>query len=103
MTLLLILAAIPGVLAVMLRLSGSLTKAVKFSLERFVARQIVQQRAGRGDITGMEEANRLRAEAARKQMRHVGMSALWGALLLLPLLIPPAVVLYPFYSIFWFI
>jgi hypothetical protein len=103
MTVLLILAAIPGVLAVMLRLSRALTKAVKFSLERFVARQIVQQRAERGDLTGMEEADRLRVVAARQQMRHVGMTLVWIALLALPLVFPPAIVLYPFYSIFWFV
>jgi len=87
----------------MLRLSGALTRTVKFSLERFVARQIVEQRAGRGDITGMEEAERQRALAAQKQMRQLGMTLLWTALLALPLLFPPAVVLYPFYSVFWFI
>lgn len=103
MTLLLILLAIPGVLAVLLRLGTALLRAAKFSLERYVARQIVDQRAGRGDITGMAEAEQVRVVAARNQMRFVGETLMWAGLLAVPLIFPPAVVLYPFYSIFWFV
>lgn len=103
MTPILILLAIPGALAVFLRFGKATLRAAKYSLERYVARQIVDQRAGRGDITGMEEANRLRSAAATYQMRYLGEALLWAALLGLPLIFPPAIVLYPFYSIFWFI
>ena len=102
MTLVLILLAIPGVAAVMLRLFTALMRAARYSLERYVARQIVQQRANRGDLSGMAEANKVRSAAASKQMRFVGETLVWGALLAMPLLFPPAIILYPFYSIFWF-
>jgi hypothetical protein len=101
MTLVLILLAIPGVLAVLLRLGASLFKATKYSIERYVARQIVDQRAGRGDLTGMTEAENVRAAAARNQQRFVIETLMWIALLGLPLMFPAAVLLYPFYSIFW--
>jgi len=103
MTLLLILLAIPGVAAVMLRLFMALMRAGRYSLERYVARQIVEQRANRGDLSGLAEANKVRSEAANKQMRFLGETLVWGALLGAPLLFPPAVFLYPLYSIFWFI
>lgn len=103
MTLILILLAIPGVLAVLLRLGKALLRAGKFSLERYVARQIVDQRAGRGDLTGMEEAEQVRAVAAQKQVRFLGETLLWAGLLALPLVFPPAIFLYPFYAIFWFV
>ena len=103
MTIILILLAIPGVLAVLLRLGSALLHAGKFSLERYVARQILDQRATRGDLSGMAEADKVRATAAGRQFRYIGESAMWAALLGLPLLFPPAVVLYPFYSIFWFV
>ena len=103
MTIILILLAIPGVLAVLLRLGSALLQAGKFSLERYVARQILDQRATRGDLSGMAEADKVRATAANRQFRYIGESALWAVLLGLPLLFPPAVVLYPFYSIFWFV
>lgn len=103
MTLFLILLAIPGVAAVMLRLFKALMRAARYSLERYVARQIVQQRANRGDLSGMAEANKVRAAAAGKQMRFVGETLMWSALLGAPLLFPPAILLYPLYSIFWFV
>jgi hypothetical protein len=103
MTIILILLAIPGALAVLLRLGTALLHAGKYSLERYVARQIFDQRATRGDLSGMAEAEKVRVTAANKQMRFLGECAVWAALLGAPLLFPAAVVLYPIYSIFWFV
>ena len=103
MTIILILLAIPGVLAVLLRLGAALLKTGRYSLERYVARQILDQRATRGDLSGMAEADQVRATAAGKQLRFLGETAMWAVLLGLPLMFPPAVVLYPLYSIFWFV
>ena len=103
MTILLILLAIPGVLAVLLRLGTALLQTAKYSIERYVARQILDQRATRGDLSGMAEADKLRGEAAAKQMRFLMETAMWTALIGLPLLFPPAVIVYPLYSIFWFV
>lgn len=103
MTFLLILLAIPGAAAVAMRLFMSLLRAGRYSIERYVARQIVDQRATRGDLSGMAEADKVRGEAARQQMRFVGETLLWAGLLGLPLVFAPAILLYPLYSIFWFV
>jgi hypothetical protein len=101
MTILLILLAIPGVLAVLLRLGVSLLHTAKHTMEWYVARQISNQRASRGDLSGLAEAEKIRAAAGREQRRH-GLHALaWLVLLAFPLLIPGAVLVYPFYSLLW--
>ena len=101
MTFILILLAIPGVLAVLVRLTISLIAATKHTVERYVAKQIKDQRAERGDLSGLAEAERVRAEAARKQMRWVFHSLGWITLLAFPLMIPGAVIVYPLYSLLW--
>lgn len=103
MTFVLILLAIPGVLAVLLRLGKALLQAGRYSIERYVAAQIVAQRAGRGDLSGMEEAETARAAAARNQMRYGAQTLVWAALLVLPAVFPPAVFVLPLYAIFWFV
>ena len=101
MTFILILLAIPGVLAVLLRLSLAVLAATRHTVERFVARQIADQRAQRGDISGVTEAARLRDAAARQQWRFIIQALVWATLLLFPLAFPAAVVIYPFYSLLW--
>jgi hypothetical protein len=101
MTIVLILLAIPGVLAVLVRLFIALARASKFTAERYVARQIKQQRAERGDLSGLSEAEKIRTTAARQQTRFVAESLGWVMLLALPLMFPFALFLYPLYSVFW--
>ena len=101
MTFVLILLAIPGVLAVLLRLFIALFAASKHTVERYVAKQIKDQRAGRGDLSGLAEAEKIRAEAARKQTRWILHALAWAILLAFPLLVPGAVIVYPFYSLLW--
>jgi hypothetical protein len=101
MTIILILLAIPGVLAVLLRLGIAVLGATKHTIEWFVARQITAQRAERGDLSGLAEAMKIRAAAARQQRRY-GLHVLtWSVLLALPVFVPAAVIVYPFYSLFW--
>lgn len=101
MTILLILLAIPGVLAVLVRLVIALARASKYTAERYVARQVKDQRVERGDLSGLSEAEKIRSAAARQQTRFIAESLGWLMLLGLPMLVPAAVILYPFYSIFW--
>ena len=101
MTIILILLAIPGVLAVLLRLGVALFSTARHTVEWYVARQITNQRAERGDLSGLAEAEKIRAEAARQQRRW-GLHALaWTTLLAFPLLVPGAVIVYPLYSVLW--
>lgn len=101
MTFILILLAIPGVLAVPLRLGLAVFGASRHTVEWFVARQISNQRAERGDLSGLAEAEKIRREAARQQRRWTLHALMWTILLAFPLLVPGAVVVYPFYSILW--
>jgi hypothetical protein len=101
MTILLILLAIPGVLAVLLRLGIALVGTTKHTMEWLVARQISNQRAERGDLSGLAEAEKVRNEAAREQRRWGLHAVVWTTLLAFPLLVPGAVIVYPFYSILW--
>jgi hypothetical protein len=101
MTFILILLAIPGVLAVLLRLGVAAYGAAKHTIEWYVARQITKQRAERGDLSGLAEAEKIRNEAGRQQRRW-GLHALaWTTLLAFPLMIPGAVIVYPLYSLLW--
>jgi len=101
MTIVLILLAIPGVLAVLVRLFIALARVAKHTTERYVARQIKQQRAARGDLSGLSEAEKIRNTAARQQTRFLAESIGWVMLLALPLMFPLASFLYPLYSVFW--
>jgi hypothetical protein len=101
MTILLILLAIPGVLAVLLRFGIALVGATKHTVEWFVARQIAGQRAERGDLSGLAEARKIVDAAAAQQRRYALHAVVWLVLLALPLLMPAAVIVYPFYSLFW--
>ncbi|HET9438737.1 MAG TPA: hypothetical protein VFO52_01120 [Longimicrobiales bacterium] len=101
MTILLILLAIPGVLAVLLRLGIALLQTGKHTMEWYVARQISDQRAGRGDLSGLAEAEQVRAAAAREQRRYGLHALMWTLLLAFPLMVPGAVIVYPLYSVLW--
>jgi hypothetical protein len=101
MTIILILLAIPGVLAVLLRLGVALFSATRHTVEWYVARQISNQKAERGDLSGLAEAEKIRNEAARQQRRWGLHALVWTTLLAFPLMIPGAVIVYPFYSILW--
>lgn len=101
MTLVLILLAIPGVLAVLLRLFTALFGLTKHTIERYVAGQISDQHAERGDLTSLAAAEKVRGTATRMQLRHLIEALGWGTLLALPLLVPATVILYPFYAIVW--
>jgi hypothetical protein len=103
MTFILILLAVPGVLAVLLRLGVALFAAAKHSVEWFVARQISNQRAERGDLSGLSEAEKIRNEAGRQQRRFGLHALIWLTLLAFPLMVPGAVIVYPLYSILWFL
>jgi hypothetical protein len=73
----------------------------RHTLEWIVARQITNQRAERGDLSGLTEARKIRDEAARQQRRFGLHAVVWLLLLAMPLMIPGAVIVYPFYSLLW--
>ena len=101
MTILLILLTIVGVLAVLLRLGVAVYGSGKHTIEWFVARQICQQRARRGDLSGLAEAEKIRNEAGRQQRRWALHAAVWVILLGFPMLVPAGMIAYPIYAFLW--
>ena len=103
MTSLLILIALPGIAAVVLRWSRALFVTARHSLERFIAGQIADTRAQRGDISGMSEAESIRSKARAEALRSLLLVLFWSALLLGPLLLPGTLLIYALYAVLWFL
>jgi hypothetical protein len=66
---LLIVIAIPGIAAVLLRWSTAVFQTARHSIERVVAKQVSDTRAARGDISGVTEAETYRCNSRAKQLR----------------------------------
>jgi hypothetical protein len=90
-----------GVIAVVLRLLRSLFVALRGGVDAFLAADIAQTRAHRGDITGLDDAQAAARLARRRRMRALGQSSLWAGLLLVPGLTPWPRLLYAGYSLLW--
>lgn len=101
MTLLLALIALPGIAAVLLRWFAAVVQAARFSAERFVASQIAGQRAQRGDISGMTEAENIRRRSRNEQLAGIGRVLLWSAALALPVFLPGTFVIYALFGLLW--
>ncbi|HEX6558115.1 MAG TPA: hypothetical protein VF021_01595 [Longimicrobiales bacterium] len=103
MTLLLVLIALPGIAAVVLRWSNAMWATARHSLEWFVASQIADTRAQRGDISGMSEADMIRRKSRDAQSRDLLRLLFWSALLIVPLLLPGSFIIYALYGLFWLV
>jgi len=103
MTLLLALIALPGIAAVLLRWSSAVFGMARLSVERFVAGQIADSRAQRGDISGMTEAEAIRRRSRAEQLRLTLQILLWSAALLIPVLLPATFVIYALYGLLWLV
>jgi hypothetical protein len=97
----LVLIAIPGIAAVLLRWSTAVFLTARHSIELFVARQISDTRAARGDISGMSEAETYRENSRAQQLRGVIQVLFWSAALLLPLIMPGTFLIYALYGLLW--
>ncbi|HUP88385.1 MAG TPA: hypothetical protein VM100_03505 [Longimicrobiales bacterium] len=103
MTLLLALIALPGIAAILLRWSAAVFKAARYSAERFVASQIADQRAQRGDISGMTEAENIRRRSRNEQLAGVGRVLFWTAAIAVPIFLPGTFVIYALFGFLWFL
>ena len=101
MTLLFAVIAIPGIAAVLLRWSSAALVVARYSLERFVAGQIADSRAQRGDISGMSEADNIRRKSRAAQRRALGLLLLWSAALVVPIVLPGTFIIYILYGLLW--
>lgn len=101
MTFLLALIALPGIAAVVMRWLNAMFLTARHSLERFVAGQIADTRAQRGDISGMSEADSIRRKSRDAQLHGLRALLLWSSLLVLPVLLPGTFLIYALYGFLW--
>lgn len=96
-----LLLAVAGFLAVALRAVRALFAALRGGVDAFLARDLADTRARRGDLTGLSDAEAARASARRYRVMALGFFFLWGGLLLVPPLTPWPQLLYGAYSLLW--
>lgn len=98
----LLLLAFLGFAAVVVRCVRTALDAVRQGVDAFLARDVAETRARRGDITGWEEAEGWAIRARRARHRAVAGTIFWLVLLVAPpLLLRSPVPLYAGYSVFW--
>jgi hypothetical protein len=95
------LLALAGAGAVVLRLLRALFAALRGGVDAFLARDIAETRAQRGDLTGLDDARSVALAARRRRRRALGGASVWGGLLVFPTLTPWPAMLYATYSLLW--
>src|SRR5512141_951272 len=102
MTFLLAVIALPGIAAVLLRWSRAVFVTARHTIERFIAGQIADTRAQRGDISGMSEAESIRQQSRSAAVRSLVEVLGWSAALVLPVFLPGTILIYMLYGLLWF-
>ncbi|HSK19073.1 MAG TPA: hypothetical protein VK912_08030 [Longimicrobiales bacterium] len=95
------LLAVAGVIAVLLRLLRSLFATLRGGVDVFLAHDVADTRAQRGDLTGVDDAKAAAAVARRRRLFALGTASLWIGLLIVPMLTPWPSLLYATYSLLW--
>lgn len=95
------LLGVAGVLAVVLRLARALFLALRGGVDAFIARDLADNRAQRGDVTGLGDAHMAVQQARRRRLAALGASSIWVGLLIVPTLTPWPRLLYAAYSLLW--
>jgi hypothetical protein len=103
MRLAVLLLSIAGFAAVVLRAGLALLHALKGGVESFLASDLAEIRARRGDLTGLDEAAQLQSAARRTRLAALGAFFLWGGLLIVPALTPWPELLYAAYALLWLV
>jgi hypothetical protein len=97
-----LLAAL-GIAAIIVRAVGAAFRALRGGVEGFLARDLADVRAQRGDLTGLADAAAVRAEARRRRLVALGALAFWIGLLLVPPLTPWPAFLYAIFALLWLV
>ncbi|HEX6134858.1 MAG TPA: hypothetical protein VFZ24_12895 [Longimicrobiales bacterium] len=101
MNIAILLLAIAGVAAVVLRLVRALFAALRGGVDAFLAGDVADTRAQRGDLTGLGDARAAAAVARRYRWLALGRASIWVVLLVAPELTPWPAPLYASYSLLW--
>jgi hypothetical protein len=97
------LLAVAGFAAVALRAGLALFGALRGGVDAFLARDLAEVRARRGDLTGLEEAAGARSVARRRRLLALSIFTMWVGLLVVPSLTPWPLFLYASYSLLWLV
>jgi hypothetical protein len=97
------LLAAAGVIAVMLRLLRAFFAALRGGVDTFLAHDVADTRAQRGDLTGVDDARGAARLARRRRLLALGTASVWIGLLVVPTLTPWPALLYASYSLLWLI
>jgi len=97
------LLAIAGAIAVVLRLVRALFIALRGGVDAFLASDVADARAQRGDLTGIEDAREAGRSARRRRMLALGAASVWLGLLVFPTLTPWPQLLYACYALLWLV
>jgi len=97
----LIILAVLGFVAVLIRLVRAAFGALRHGVDAFIAREAVEARARRGDLTGMAEAQDWNRGARRARLRSLLIAALCLAGLIAPAFTPWTREVYAAYSLLW--
>lgn len=104
MKIILFVLAASGFGAVLLRLLRSAFRAMRHGAYTLYAREIAANRARRGDLTGLEEAQGWVEYARKERFQAICWTSLWLVLLVVPLtLLPAPLPVYAAYSGIWLI
>lgn len=98
-----ILLAVLGGIAVARRAAASLLRLAHRGVDAFVAGEIEEVRARRGDLTGLQDAQQDVRHARGARQRAAAALCLWAGLLVVPPLTPWPIPMYAAYSLLWFL
>lgn len=101
MQIVIVLLAVLGFLAVAGRLLRALLLALGTGVESFLAREVTEVNARRGDLTALQEAEARHAIARRARFGAIARVGLWTALLAVPPFTQWTALLYACYSPLW--
>lgn len=95
--------AVAGIAAVLLRAVSSALRALRGGVDAFLARDVADARAQRGDLTGLADATEVRAAARRRRLFFLAAFGFWLGLLVVPPLTPWPRFLYAVFSLLWLV
>jgi hypothetical protein len=96
-------AAVLGVLVALSQVGRTGWRLLRGGVELLVAGEMARTRARRGDLTGMEEAEREMHSARRVRIRAGGELAGWVALLAVPPFTPWTLHIWAAVALFWIV
>src|SRR5690606_329088 len=97
----LLILAVLGFVAVLVLLVRAAFGVLRHGVDAFLAREAVEARARRGDLTGMAEAQDWNRGARRARLRCSVLAALWLAGLVAPAFTPWTREVYAAYAVLW--